>query len=423
MSKNVENILILTRGSVIISTLLCMALSDKQQFLDLIDKYLQGKASLEEEQLLNNFLNSFEQDDNGDYISEHQKSELKNRMLLRLQSTIALKKGTPVIPIHRKPFFKMAWTRYAAAVILLFTGAYFLHWQSTKKQHIDLSSHHKIPVDIEAAKEGAILTLEDGSEIILDSLNNGLVTDQNGAEVVIKDGELSYNPKNKHAEKISYNTMSTPRGRQFQLMLPDGTKVWLNAASSLRYPTVFQGATRNVEINGEAYFEVAKNSQMPFIVKINAETEIKVLGTHFNVNSYDDEASINTSLLEGAVEIKNGKNKAFLKPGQQAQVISQTAPKTGKNKKDINVVNNINLDKVMSWKNGIFDFQDADLGEVMRQLARWYDLQVVYEDGIPEMKFYGKMDRNVSLSRLLIFLQESDLHFRMEDGRKLIVTK
>ena len=403
-----------------------MALNDKQQFLELINKYLQGKASLEEDQLLNNFLNSFEQEDNWDYISEDQKFELKNRMLTRLQSTISSKKWTPVIHIYRKPFFKMAWTRYAVALILLFTaGAYFLHWQSTKKQHIDLSSNHKTPIDFEAGKEGAILTLEDGSQIILDSLHNGLVTDQNGVEVVIKDGEVSYNPKNKHGGKISYNTMSTPRGRRFQVVLPDGTKVWLNAASSLRYPTVFQGTTRNVEINGEAYFEVVKNPQMPFIVKINSETEIKVLGTHFNVNSYDDEASINTTLLEGAVEIKNGKNKAFLKPGQQAQVILQAAQKSAKNKKikNINVVNNIDLDKVMSWKNGIFNFQDTDLEQVMRQLARWYDLEVVYENGIPEMKFYGKMGRNVSLSRLLIFLQESDLHFRLENGRKLIVTK
>lgn len=414
----------MTRGSVIISTLLCMALNDKQQFLELIDKYLQGKASLEEEQLLNNFLNSFGQEDNPDYISEDQKAELKNRMLMRLQSTISSKKEMPVIPIYRKRFFKMAWTRYAAAIVLLFiSGAYFLLRQPTKQKPIEISSNHKIPGDVEAGKGGAVLTLEDGSQIILDSLNNGVVTNQNGVELVIKDGELSYNPKTKHAGKISYNTMSTPRGRQFQVMLPDGTKVWLNAASSLRYPTVFQGTTRNVEINGEAYFEVAKNPQMPFIVKINSETEIKVLGTHFNVNSYDDEASINTTLLEGAVEIKSGKNKSFLKPGQQAQLTLQTARKSVKNIRNINVVNNIDLDKVMSWKNGIFDFQEADLGEVMRQLARWYDLDVVYENGIPEMKFYGKMDRNVSLSRLLIFLQESDLHFRLEDGRKLIVKK
>ncbi|MCW3094089.1 MAG: hypothetical protein JWP81_5158 [Ferruginibacter sp.] len=403
-----------------------MRLIDKQQFLTLIDKYLKGEASLEEEQLLNNFINSFHQDAIWDDITEEQKSVIESRMLARLQSVISSDKQALVVPVSRVSFFKNKWIKYAAAVIIMFvTGTLFWKQYGKKPQPVIATIIQKSSDDIEPGKDGAILTLADGSQIILDSLGNRIITAQNGVRVILKSGQLAYQPTGKPGTEITYNTMSTPRGRQFQLLLPDGTKVWLNAASSLRYPTLFIGNERIVEITGEAYFEVAKNSTMPFRIKMNGETQIKVLGTHFNINSYDDEKSINTTLMEGMVEIVNGTSKAVLRPGQQAQIISKSPSSlTSDTKaKNIHIVNNIDLNKVMSWKNGIFDFQNAGLEQVMRQLARWYDLEVIYENGIPEMKFYGKMGRNVSLSKLLVFLRESDLHFRMEEGRKLIVMK
>jgi ferric-dicitrate binding protein FerR (iron transport regulator) len=213
--------------------------------------------------------------------------------------------------------------------------------------------------------------------------------------------------------------MSTPKGRQFQLVLPDGTKVWLNAASSLRYPTVFDGRLRTVEVTGEAYFEVAKlvnpstGQRVPFHVKVNNKTEIEVLGTHFNINSYDDESAVSTTLLEGSVRVVNGLEKAVITPGQQARI------ETGSS--HIKIVPDANVEKVMAWKNGVFDFQDATLEEVMRELQRWYNIDVVYEKGVPQLEFIGRMGRDLSLASVLNGLELSRVHFRIEEGRRLVV--
>ena len=270
--------------------------------------------------------------------------------------------------------------------------------------------------DVAPGKAGAILTLADGTTVVLDSLGNGLVATQNGAKVLLHNGQLAYNTNGAAPAEMTYNTMATPKGRQFQLVLPDGTKVWLNAASSLRYPTAFAGSERTVEITGEAYFEVAKlvssstGQRVPFRVKVNNQTTIEVLGTHFNINSYDDEKTVNTTLLEGSVRIVSGAEKAILKPGQQAQAGAS----------QIKIVPDANVEKVMAWKNGVFDFQDASLEEVMRELQRWYNIDVVYEKGIPQLEFIGKMGRDLTLANVLSGLEMSKVHFRIE-GRKLVV--
>jgi len=248
--------------------------------------------------------------------------------------------------------------------------------------------------------------------MLLDSLGNGVVTTQNGTKVLLQNGQLVYKTDNSVKTAIGYNTMTTPKGRQFQLVLPDGSKVWLNAASSIRYPTVFTGNERKVEVTGEAYFEVVKNSTSPFRVKINDEAEVEVLGTHFNVNSYMNEESINTTLLEGSVSVKNSSGKLILQPGQQARVAGN---------EKIKLFAEVDVEKVMAWKNGVFNFQDATLEEVMRQLERWYDIDVVYEKNIPRLEFYGKMGRDLSLAAVLRGLEKSNVHFRIEDGRKLVV--
>ena len=399
-----------------------MSQGEKQQLLDLIDKYLQGKATLEEEQLLSNLLNSFPEDKEWNDLELGQKSVVEARMLARLQSSVQEEKKASIKPLSPVISLRGSWMKYAAvAIIFITTGLFFWSRQDSKSPPV-IANPVKKSRAIEPGKEGAILTLEDGSQIVLDSLGNGIITAQNGVQLVLKSGQLAYQPTETKAGKITHNVMTTPRGRQFQLMLPDGTVVWLNAASSLRYPTVFTGRERVVELTGEAYFEVAKNVAMPFRVKMNEETSVKVLGTHFNINSYNDEKSINTTLLEGSVEINDQTNKALLNPGQQAQVATTPSVNAGASK-SIQVIKRIDVDKVMAWKNGIFNFQNADLQEVMRQLARWYDLEVVYENGIPEMKFYGKMARDVSLSKLLIFLKESDVKFRLEDERTLVVMR
>jgi ferric-dicitrate binding protein FerR (iron transport regulator) len=210
------------------------------------------------------------------------------------------------------------------------------------------------------------------------------------------------------------------------VVLPDGTKVWLNAASSLRYPTAFSGKKRQIAITGEAYFEVAKDKAKPFFIKINNEAVIEVLGTNFNVNAYEDEASINTTLLEGSIRVEAlgtlrgrpaGRNAVILQPGQQGQIAA--GQKTGQ--RQIKVIKDADIEKVMAWKNGAFNFNNASLEEVMRQLERWYDIQVVYENGIPDIHFGGELSRGVSLADLIKALKDSEIHFRIEEGRRLVV--
>ncbi len=299
----------------------------------------------------------------------------------------------------------------AAAILLLAGAAFYLLARHQQPAQITAAAAAKHAIDIPPGRQGAILTLADGSKVSLDSMNNGVIATQPGTKIILNKGGLSYSTQTAGSEPIAYNTMTTPKGRQFQLTLPDGTKVWLNAASSLRYPTLFGGKDRMVEVSGEAYFEVAPNNR-PFRVKIDNTTEIQVLGTHFNVNAYTDESSVNTTLLEGAVRIVKGDRKMILPPGQQALTGQSQA---------ITLNTNPDLEKVMAWKNGIFDFQDATLEEVMRQLQRWYDIDIVYEKNIPKIEFVGKMGRDLSLSEVLHGLELSKVHFRLEEGRRLIV--
>jgi len=218
--------------------------------------------------------------------------------------------------------------------------------------------------------------------MVLDSLGNGLLATQQGTKVVLNNGQLSYQAANTTTATGAWNTINTPRGRQFKVALPDGTQVWLNAASSIRYPVAFTGKERKVEINGEAYLEVAKNTSMPFIVQAN-DVEVLVLGTHFNINSYSDEEAIKTTLLEGAVKVSTGAATALLTPGKQAAISTGS----GMN------VQAADIEQVVAWKNGVFNFQNATLEQVMRQLARWYDIEIVYEKDIPHIEFEGDFNR------------------------------
>lgn len=306
--------------------------------------------------------------------------------------------------IEERPVIRHIWRWVAAAAAMLLiisTATYF--WPQPGKQ----ITAQEEPA-ITPGKKGAILTLSNGAKVVLDSLGNGLISTQNGANVLMQNGQLLYDVTGNTNGQMVYNTITTPNGREFHVQLPDGTLVWLNAASSITYPTVFSGKTRGVNITGEAYFEVAKNVQAPFHVNVNNSTRIEVLGTHFNVNAYTNESSINTTLLEGAVRIQS----VTLKPGQQAQQRSNA---------DIKIINNANLESVMAWKNGFFNFQGKSLEEVMRQLERWYDLEVIYEKGVPDIRFGGEMSRDMDLKGLLRSLEASKVHFRLEAGRRLIV--
>jgi Fe2+-dicitrate sensor, membrane component len=388
---------------------------DLKQFQELIERYLSEQSSSEETKNLKQLINDPEYLAKLGSIMDEQ---LANNPFLASdypQVIERLKNGIEKDIAQQKKLERVSSLRIvrrwmaAAAVFILIASISFL-W--SKKRDTDSDRELTVtssPIRITPGKDGAILTLSDNTTIVLDSAGNGIIATQNGSDVVLNNGQLIYKTKN-HAG-VAYNTMTTPKGRQFSLVLPDGTKAWLNAGSSLRYPTAFVGKERKVEVTGEVYFEVAKNERMPFKVKVNERMEVVVLGTHFNINSYSNEASINTTLLEGSVQISNETQNQILKPGQQANVNSD---------QKINIVNNVNLKKVMAWKNGVFDFDDASLQEVMRQLERWYDIEVVYEKGVPDIEFVGTLARDLSLEDILKGLKLSEVNLRIE-GRKLIV--
>lgn len=256
------------------------------------------------------------------------------------------------------------------------------------------------------ATSGAVLTLGNGQTISLDSLEQGVIARQGGVSVKLGDGSLAYDEQQPGA--ATFNTLTTPRGRVFHVTLPDGSGVWLNAASSLRYPTSFGPSGRTVELTGEAYFDIRPMTGAPFTVKAGDGAEVLVLGTRFNVSAYGNEPRIATTLLQGKVSV----NRSVLRPGQQARVSGGGA---------VTEVVEADTSRVMAWRNGMFNFGDADIREVMQQLERWYDIDVIYENGIPPLRFGGKMERSLSLQQVLRILAISDVHCRLE-GRKLIIT-
>ena len=302
------------------------------------------------------------------------------------------------------------WWAAAAIILLLFTGAYL--WMTRHKNEQSLAAGSKpLQHDVLPGGNKAILTLANGQKIMLDSAANGTLVQQGNTKVIkLANGQLAYTPAGKDKGVVLYNTMTTPRGGQYKIQLPDGTDVWLNAASSVTYPTAFTGADRRVTITGEVYFEVAKDKAKPFRVNVN-EVKVEVLGTHFNINSYGDETAIKTTLLEGSVKITAGKDNRMLKPGEQAQVAQQR----------VTIVNNADLGQVMAWKNGLFNFNKLSLREVLRQLSRWYDVEVVYQGDVTPRKFGGEIQRDLNLSEVLDGLRETGIHFSI-DGKKLVVT-
>lgn len=294
----------------------------------------------------------------------------------------------------------ITWQWAAAAAVLVLGAAMAFFWFPRMQQRSTLADH---PVNhILPGTNKAILTLGDGSAVLLDSNGNQTIHQSSG-DVYQNGGMLHYDQANNTA--ISYNTLTTPRGGQFQVRLPDGTMAWLNAASSVRYPTIFNGKERVVEVTGEAYFEVAANAAQPFIVRSNG-LEVAVLGTHFNVNTYQDDATLHVTLLQGAVKV----NGTLLAPGEQADV-----PQAGSVR-----VSNADTEQVMAWKNGLFVFRSADVRTVFNQLSRWYDVNVQYEGSFGGKRFTGKMPRTYKLEEVLAVLQESGIRVKIEGNNMLV---
>ena len=326
-------------------------------------------------------------------------------------------------PVKKMPLYRKNWFRLSAAasvIFLLGLTAYFI--SENKYNPANKVAVNTMLVNDVAApgKSKASITLANGQTVLLDSLHNGvLATQGNVAITKTTDGQIIYEG---NGTETAYNTLSNPRGSTvINLTLSDGTKVWLNSESSLKYPVAFSGAERKVSVSGEAYFEVAPSispaggGKRRFIVDVAGKGEVEVLGTHFNINAYADEPTINTTLLEGSVQFStaiSGNNQVVrLTSGQQAQLNEE-----GK----IAVNNSADIDEVMAWKNGEFQFKNADLKAIMRQVMRWYDVEVIYSEGVPERFFTADISRDKSLMGMLKILELSKIHFKL-DGNKLIV--
>lgn len=372
-----------------------------QHLKDLIQRYLKGNTTPEEASALHEWYDSFDDSEVSLPMEPGEDRQLlEQRLLNRLRPVMQ--------PEERvKP---LRYRRYlvAASVIILIGVAGIaglqLRFSSHKKNIIATNLPAK---EVQPANKKALLTLADGSTIALDDAANGALGKQGGASIIKNTkGQLSYQA-DEAGGAVVYNTLTVPRGGQFQLILPDGTKVWLNSASSLRYPTAFRGADRKVILQGQAYFEIAGKASQPFKVQAN-EMEVVVLGTRFDMMAYADEPTINATLLDGKIKVQD----QILRPGQQA-VLALAGHQLTVKEADVN--------KIMAWKNGLFVFNNMDLPTILREIARWYDVEIVYNTAPGKELYGGGISRNLNLSAVLHVLEENGTnHFKI-DGNKVIV--
>jgi ferric-dicitrate binding protein FerR (iron transport regulator) len=304
-----------------------------------------------------------------------------------------------------------AWLSAAAVAVFFLSGAAYWGFYRQPAKTLKAAAARTNALRIQPGGDRATLIMADGRTIDLDSMTNTTFR-QKGVNINNRPGSLVYDPAfpSGAGTPVAYNTLNTPRGGQYRLVLSDGTKVWLNAASSLYFPTAFTGADREVRLTGEAYFEVAKNIEKPFRV-IAGGMEVKVLGTRFNVNAYADEAAVRTSLLDGSVRILEGSRSGILKPGQQAIL--------DKGKSSMEIAN-ADMDEVMAWKNGLFQFDGADISTIMRQIGRWYDVEVRFAGKASATRFEGKISRKAELKDVLQILELSNVRFSLE-GKTIVV--
>ena len=370
-----------------------------QDIEDLIERYNKGLTTPEENALVETWYLKYKQDD--PRASDLQVEDDQKESLGKLLNEIEQRSK------------KIQWSRFAiAASILVFLTAGACFFAINNKARQTLAANGKAQQhDIAPGGNKATLTLGNGSTIVLNGAKIGKIARQ--GNIIIRkaaDGKISYSDISggNASKEIVYNSAATPQGGQYQFVLSDGTKVWLNAASSIKYPVAFIGNERRVELTGEAYFEVAHNAEKPFRVISNGQT-VEVLGTHFNVHAYNDEEAIKTTLLEGSVKVSAEGVSNIIKPGEQARFEHGS----------INVAN-VDVDEVVAWKNGFFFFEDNNIQEVMRQLSRWYGVEIKYEGQLPSRRFSGEISRNVNLSQILDILSFKKIHCKI-DGKAIIV--
>ena len=375
----------------------------------LIAGYIRGTLSKNEHDELDVWI--CENDDNMqlfEKLTDEKNMEEAVKWMEAVDTEKALEEKKKQIIFNKAPVRRM-WLRilpYAVAASLIIAIGLFLFQSPVKKD--DLPGVLSNTPDILPGSDKATLTLEDGSVILLSTIaNDTSINDQ--VKVLQKQGELVYTEQ-MHDNNMAYHTLTIPRKGQYKLILPDGTKVWINAESSLRYPISFSDKERKLFLTGEAFFEVAKDKAKPFRVVVNDVT-VEALGTSFNINSYSNEPYISTTLIEGSVLVSNGRAENILKPGQQANVSAN----------DFTIAN-VEVDNLIAWKNNQFKFADAPLDVIMRQIARWYDAEIVYENTSTD-HFNAEIPRDVPVSKLLHILELTKrVHFKIENN-KIVVMK
>ncbi|MEO9144819.1 MAG: FecR domain-containing protein [Ginsengibacter sp.] len=393
----------------------------KDKGIRLLHKYLFGKPTFGEKAKIDKW---YEATDESKVVADpNELLKIKERIYLHTRNKLT--SGARVVPFFKKTFFRIA---AAAFVAVCITSAYFLFFKKPNSSG-SIAGVNSIPLknDVAApATNRAVLTLADGSSIILDSAGIGSLAKRGNTLISkVDSGKIFYNSSSHSTAKIQFNTLTVPNGsKPMQIVLADGSRVWVNVGSSVTYPTVFGDNERRVKITGEVYFEVTHLTlkegykRVPFIVSATShlgdgkDVEIQVLGTHFNVNAYNDENSLRVTLLEGSVKVAQGEGRSiYIKPGQQAELNPRGA---------IGINTDIDTDEVIAWKNNWFNFNSLSVTEIMRQIEKWYNVSVTYENRVPDKHFSGIVSRSNNLSEVLKIMEKAGIKFKI-DGRNITV--
>ncbi|WP_214071767.1 FecR family protein [Mucilaginibacter sp. dw_454] len=374
-----------------------------EKLQELSDKWLKGTITAEELELLEGWYNRQPDVDINWQAGDADEEQLRERLLYHI--TQVQKAEAPVRPLYKRPMVYQV-----AAILALAFGATFYYISAIKSKPV-AAVDALTKAEIKAPNPNqAVLTLANGKKVVLDNAGNGLIAKQGNTQISkTQDGKVIYNSGQTAAEAPpELNTISTPAGGKYQITLPDGSKVWLNALTALKFPAAFKGKERIVELDGEAYFEVAKNKEMPFKVKMANNTSIQVLGTHFNIMAYANESSINATLLEGSINVQRGSLSKMMVPGQEARITDQ-----------INL-REVNAEEAVAWMNGLFSFDKTDIRTVLRQIERWYSVEVEYEGAVPDNQITGYISRSSNLPEVIKMLELSGVKIGIY-GKKIKV--
>ncbi|HVS98692.1 MAG TPA: FecR domain-containing protein [Puia sp.] len=373
----------------------------REELITLCDRIVTGRASKEDMDTYNALWERYAGEGWGE-AGMGDRGEIRQMMKRTIQA--AIRPAVVVTQVRWRP-----WSAAAAVVLMLGAGGWW--WSQTRSRSSSVPPA-VAKIDVPAPQSNrATITLGNGRQVFLDSVGSGALAVQGNVRIVkLPDGQVAYQPTRVASGEISFNTLTNPRGsRVVTVTLSDGTKVWLNAGTTLRYPAAFSGGERTVQIDGEAYFEVSSDMHRPFGV-VKGNTKVLVLGTAFDINAYGDEPALRVTLLAGKVQVEKENSKLVLRPGEQAVVTGTIERQDG-----------LDTSVVMAWKNGLFAFAGSDLETVMRQLSRWYDVDVRYEGAIPPRRFGGKLDRSATLDQVLKTLASTRVHYTIEDKHHLTI--